>query len=160
MSEPETYRVIYNNQRYNLDFMSRDQGVLQFNEAVEKIKKFAPFAVIKRRLDNLDVGATNTDIYGCNILMYILRYELYHNSRTVYGNSMKSNPVSCEDLRSLIKFLVTAKGLDVNKKNAMGLNALNYAINYGHNQDVINTLMDLGAKSDESQIAEKIEKVV
>jgi hypothetical protein len=80
---------------------------------------------------------------GCSVIMFILKYNLYEDFLDI--NPKK---ISNEDLCVLLNFLVKEKGQNVNKKDNLGLTAIDYAFKYHYDVCVIQTLFKLGAKFD------------
>jgi hypothetical protein len=80
---------------------------------------------------------------GCSVIMFILKYNLYEDFLDI--NPKK---ISNEALCVLLNFLVKEKGQNINKKDNMGLTAIDYAFKYDYHVCVIQTLFKLGAKFD------------
>ena len=78
--------------------------------------------------------------------MFILKYNLYEDF-----NDIKPKKISNEDLCVLLNFLVKEKGQNVNKKDNLGLTAIDYAFKYNYDICVKQTLFKLGAKPNNIQ---------
>ena len=83
---------------------------------------------------------------GRSVIMFILKYNLYEDF-----DDIDPKKISNEDLCVLLNFLVKEKGQNVNKKDNLGLTAIDYAFKYNYDICVKQTLFKLGAKPDKIQ---------